>query len=173
VKPIQAVCLLLLPLAAAWAQPALPRSAPDFNVTEPSGRTTLLSSYRGDVVVLAFVVTTCQHCQALSVELEKMLDEFSPRGLRVVEIAFDENADVSGYVKKLGITFPVGKCGHDQMREFLRISGSGRIGTPQVIVIDRIGMIRAQSAPEGSPLLQSPDVLRSVIASLLKRGAIQ
>jgi peroxiredoxin len=162
------LCLLfLLVTAAAPAQPALPRPAPEFQVREPSGRTTMVSSYRGHVAVLAFVVTTCSHCQALSIELQRMLEEFGPRGLKVAESVFDEHGDIPGYVQKLRLTYPVGQCSREQMRNFLEMSWNGRIGTPQVVVIDRMGMIRAQTAPAGSPLLQSADVLRGLIESLM------
>jgi peroxiredoxin len=160
------LCLLFLMIAAASAQPVVPRPAPEFQVREPSGRTTMLSSYRGHVVALAFVVTTCPHCQALSSELQKMAEEFGPRGLRVAEVAFDEGGDVPGFVKKLKLTYPVGQCSREQMRGFLQMSWNGRIGTPQVVLIDRTGMIRAQSEPGGSPLLQQADVLRGLIAPL-------
>lgn len=160
--------LLFVLITAASAQPALPRPAPEFQVREPSGRTTMLSSYRGHVVVLAFVVTACPHCQALSTELQKLAEEFGPRGFRVAEAAFDEGGDVAGFVKKLSLTYPVGQCSREQMRGFLQMSWNGRIGTPQVVVIDRTGMIRAQSAPGGSPLLQQADVLRGLISSLLQ-----
>ena len=70
--------------------------------------------------------------------------------LDVLEAAFDEKADVSAYAKQLGISFPVGVAGRREAFAFLGIAGSVRIGTPQVVLIDRRGVIRAQSAPEGS-----------------------
>ena len=122
-------------------------------------------------MLLAFVVTTCPHCQAASKEFEKLKAEFGPRGLRVAEAAFDGNGDISRYVGRLGLTFPVGRSNRIDVRKFLGIQQDVRIGTPQVVLIDREGIIRAQSAPEGSPMLQSADVLRGLIESMLRRYA--
>ena len=154
------------------AQVKVPRLAPEIEIVEASGRTAKLSSYRGDVVLLAFVVTSCSHCQAASTEFEKLKGEFGPRGFRVTEVAFDDNSDIPGYVKKLGLTFPVGRGNRTDVRRFLGIPQNMRIGTPQVVLIDRIGMIRAQSAPEGSPMLQSAEVLEGLIDTLLRRNVV-
>jgi peroxiredoxin len=166
------LALALLAGGVAMAQVTLPRPAPEFQIVEATGHTVKLSSYRGDVVLLAFVVTSCPHCQAASKEFEKLKTEFGPRGFRVAEVAFDENSDVIGYTKRLGITFPVGRGNRTDVRNFLGIRQDARIGTPQVVLIDRTGMIRAQSAPEGSPVLQSADVLQGLIGTLLRRNTI-
>lgn len=51
--------LLVLLLAAASAFPAqAPRPAPEFAIQMPGGGQTLLSGYRGKVVLLAFLFTT-------------------------------------------------------------------------------------------------------------------
>jgi hypothetical protein len=42
-----------------------------------------------------------------------------------------------------------------------------RLGTPQVVAIDRQGQIRAQSEREGTPLLQTPDYLRALLSALV------
>jgi len=161
--------ILTATAAVAMAQPIVPRAAPEFQIIQASGSTAKLSSFRGNVVLLAFVVTTCPHCQAASKEFEQLKGEFGARGLRVAEAAFDDNGDISGYVERLGLTFPVGRSNRTDVRTFLGIRQDVRIGTPQVVLIDREGIIRAQSAPEGSPMLQSAGVLRGVIESMLRR----
>lgn len=167
----KSVMLSMMALAAAVAQPALPRPAPEFRAVEPGGRVITLSGCRGDVVVLAFIVTQCSHCQAVSRVLQSMSAEFGSQGFQVLAAAFDPHADVPGFVRRMGLAFPVAQTDRNAVREFMGIASDGRIGTPQIAVIDRRGMIRAQSAPAGSPLLQSPDVLRALVASLLKKGA--
>jgi peroxiredoxin len=162
--------ILAATAALAMAQPAVPRPAPEFQIVEASGNGTKLSSLRGDVVLLAFVVTTCPHCQAASRQFEKLKAEFGSRGLRVAEAAFDDNGDVSGYVRRLALTFPVGRSNRTDVRAFLGVGQDVRIGTPQVVLIDRGGMIRAQSAPEGTPMLQSADVVRGLIDAMLRRN---
>ena len=163
----------LLACSMAVAQVNVPRPAPNFQIAGHSGRSTNLSGYRGDVVHLAFVVTTCSHCQAASKEFEKLQSEFGDRGFQVVEAAFDDNGDVAAYSKRLGLTFPVGRTTRAEVCSFLGISQNTRLATPQVVLIDRTGMIRAQSAPEGTPMLTSGDVLRGLIDSMLRRHSVQ
>jgi hypothetical protein len=43
------------------------------------------------------------------------------------------------------------------------------VGTPQIAVIDRAGLIQAQSAPEGSPFLMQPEILGAILNRLLKK----
>ncbi|MGI8988644.1 MAG: hypothetical protein ACR2I2_03535 [Bryobacteraceae bacterium] len=51
--------LLVLALAAVSAvADSLPRQSPEFAIQMPGGGQTLLSSYKGKVVVLAFLFTT-------------------------------------------------------------------------------------------------------------------
>ncbi|HEX5431189.1 MAG TPA: TlpA disulfide reductase family protein [Bryobacteraceae bacterium] len=151
---------------ALFSQPRPPRPAPEFPGIA-------LSSYRGDVVLLAFIVTTCTHCQRASGVFQQLQNEFGSRGLRVIEVAFDEKADTAGFAKRFGLSFPVSRSPRKNVMAFLGLPADARLGTPQVVLIDRIGMIRAQSAREGSPMLQTKDVLESLIASMLRRTAIQ
>ena len=85
----------LLAAAAAGAQVKAPRPAPEFQIAEPSGRTAKRSSYRGDVVLLAFIVTCCSHCHAASGEFEKLQSNFGRRGFHAALAAFDEGADAA------------------------------------------------------------------------------
>jgi hypothetical protein len=44
------------------AVPPVPRHSPEFVIHFPDGSQQLLSSYRGKVVALLCVYTTCMHC---------------------------------------------------------------------------------------------------------------
>src|SRR5215471_14492618 len=125
--------------AAAGAHVKAPRPAPEFQIAEPSGRTAKRSSYRGDVVLLAFIVTSCSHCQAASREFEKLQSDFGGRGFHAALAAFDQGEDVAGYARRFGLTIPMGGASADQMRAFLGISPGRRVATPQVVLIDRTG----------------------------------
>ena len=59
----------------------VPRPTKEFTIILPSGKQTLLSSYRGKVVMMAFMFTTCPHCQALSKVITKLQGELGPRGI--------------------------------------------------------------------------------------------
>src|ERR1700722_17094590 len=169
-----ALCIIAT-AAIALAIPALPRKSPEFSIVEvtPQGqppKTTLLSSYRGKVVVLAFVHTTCPHCQAFCQELTKLHVELGPKGFQPIAVAWNQNANVlvPGFVRDLRIDFPVGFVGaYDPVMNFLGFSVMDRPVVPLVAVIDRKGMMRAQSPPQGDANLQDENALRALITSLL------
>ena len=67
----RAASAVLLVAMAAAAMPPLPRKSPEFTIVDASGQQTLLSSYKGKVVVLGFVHTT--NVTAFGVEIATML----------------------------------------------------------------------------------------------------
>jgi peroxiredoxin len=152
---------------ALMAQGPVPRPAPELKIVEASGKTTMLSSFRGRVVLLAFISTQCGHCQAASRVFEQLSREFAGR-LQVAEVAFNEGADTAQFTKQFGLSFPVGSGTVDLAHDFLGLSRGTRLGTPQVVVIDRTGVIRAQSERLGSPILQTPDFLRDLLKAVVR-----
>jgi len=151
--------LLAFLLAFSASAQVVPRPAPNVEA---------FGAQRGEVVVMAFMVTTCTHCQAVSRELETLYAEMKGRGLRVIGCVFDEGADPLAFSRKQQLSYPVMSVPRTTVEQFMGIAPGSRIGTPQLAFVDRRGMIRAQSAVAGSPLLQSPEVLRSLITALLK-----
>ena len=152
--------------ATALAQVKVPRPAPELAVEDWSGRLIRLSGERGHVVLVGFISTTCVHCQAVSGTLNDLYGEFGKRGFRVVEGAFD-NGDPELFATRFHLAFPVGRVDRSVVLSFLGY-GERRLGTPQLVIVDRRGMIQAQSEPQGSPLLQQPEVLRHIVERLLQ-----
>src|SRR5580700_6670586 len=111
-----AVLLLAVSISAlaipALATEPLPRKSPEFTITEASGneapgKATLLSSYRGKVVVLGFIFTTCPHCQVFSAAVERIYKDLGPRGFQPIDVAWNQNAQslVPGFVRQLNLSF--------------------------------------------------------------------
>ncbi len=150
----------------------MPRKAPELTVVEPSGKQTLLSSYRGKVVLLAFIFTTCPHCQAETGIMSKLHDELGPKGFQPLAVAFNDNAGmlVSGFVQNFHPNFPVGYAGRQTVTDYLQLDDKAPWNVPQMVLIDRKGMIVAQSAPKGSEELQEESSLRKKITELLAAG---
>ena len=164
---------LALPLIALYlaAQPAMPRKAPELTIVEPGGKQTLLSSYRGKVVALAFIFTTCSHCQAECGVLNKLNTELGPKGFQALAVAFNDNAGmlVSAFTQTFHTNFPVGFAARQTVTDYMQLDDTGKVAwvVPQLALIDRKGMIVAQSAPEGSLDLQEEAPLRKKIVDLL------
>src|SRR5579863_5231946 len=159
---------------AALAIPPVPRKSPELTITDPSGKQILLSSFKGKVVVVPLMFTTCPHCQREAQMLTKLQKEFAGRGLQVVGTAFNEEANgpvVAQFIKEFNIGFPVGYTKRDSVISYLGLSVMDRWVVPQVAVIDKKGMIVAQSDALGTPALQDENYMRTLIDKLLKEGA--
>jgi hypothetical protein len=78
---------------------------------------------------------------------------------------------VTKFTQQLAITYPVGYVSSDKVDSYLGRSGTERFSVPQVVVIDRKGVIRAQSRPAGEKNLENENYLRSLIDGLLKESA--
>src|ERR1700688_2163685 len=89
-----AIAPLMALAVSALAMPPVPRKAPELTIVEPSGKQTLLSSFKGKVVVIEFLYTTCPHCQAASQVFTKLQRELGPRGFQAVGVAFNDNAQM-------------------------------------------------------------------------------
>jgi thiol-disulfide isomerase/thioredoxin len=159
-------------VAPASAMPPVPRKSPEFTITDPAGKQILLSSFKGKVVVLPLMFTTCPHCQHEAQILTKLSKELGP-GVQMVGAAFnDANGPmVSQFVKEFGVGFPVGYASRDSVISYLGLSVMDRWVVPQIAIIDQKGNIVAQSLPTGSPELQDEAYLRTYLQKLLKGGA--
>jgi thiol-disulfide isomerase/thioredoxin len=168
-----ALAVVLAVGSSALAMPPVPRKAPEFTIVEPSGKETLLTSLKGKVVLMGFVATWCQHCQEFSKMVTKLQKEYGPRGFQAVDVAFNQGvtpALVNEFVRLYGIGFPVGYASPETVMSYLGISIMDRYVYPEVAMVDRKGMIRAQSPPQGDPNLQDEKFLRNLIEGLLKEG---
>jgi hypothetical protein len=87
-------------------------------------------------------------------------------------VAVNDNAAilVPGFVSQYEVGFPVGYATQESMKSFMGISEMERWVVPQVTVIDRKGMIRAQTPYSGDPNLQTESYMRNLLDGLLKEG---
>lgn len=151
----------------------VPRPAPELVIRQVNGKQLLLSQYRGKVVALEFLQTTCPHCQTCSALLNKMYKEYGPRGFQPVGIAFNDMATmlVPDYVNQLGLKFPVGVGSRDEVMSYLQHPMAEMMYVPQLLFIDRKGVIRAQY-PGGSDFFKNEEPnMRKEIERLLNEPA--
>jgi len=158
------------------AKPPLPRPAQEFSFVDSSGQSVSLANYRGKVVLVEFLYTTCPHCQATAQFYTQLQRELGPKGLQILGVAFNPEAEghaevVGNFIASNGVEFPVGWAKRDAVLSYLDISLMSRFTVPQVVIIDRNGMIRAQSEVQGSAELQDGNYLRPFLDGLLKERA--
>jgi peroxiredoxin len=139
-----AKALFLLPLLV-WAGP-VPRPAPDFAMTTEDGSRVSLKQYRGKVVLLAFVLTTCPHCQKATGAFKQLETELGPKGLQVLEAAVEDGAKdhLAGFKTQFQQNFPVGWSDHANAEPVIEPTPNSLMLMPQVILIDRKGRIVVQ-----------------------------
>src|SRR5690242_16499816 len=109
---------LVLSVSSVVATAQVPRKSPEFIIVKPSGKQTLLSSFKGKVVVVEFFLTNCPRCQRVTRTVSKLDKELGPRGFQAIGIAFDKGINgptVIDLVQRLGVTYLVGYASSDKV----------------------------------------------------------
>jgi len=172
-RDIASLAILLALGFPAVAAPPVLRDSPEFTIVDPSGNTTPLSSFKGQVVVIEFLLIQCPSCLRVAQMINKLHGEMAGRGFRSIGIAFDDGIGepaMRSFVQLLKINYPVGYTTSDQVDRYLGRAPMVRFQVPQVVVIDRAGVIRAQSRPSGEANLTDESYLRNLVHELLDEG---
>jgi peroxiredoxin len=159
--------------AAVLAAAEVPRRADEFALQLATGKQVLLSQYRGKVVALGFYFTTCPHCQHTCQYMEKLTGELGARGFRTLGVFFREGDSlfVSSFATNFKLTFPVAYSPRETVYGFLREDGNTYSVVPQMVLVDRQGVIRYQSPHAGDNDFFKEEVLRKRIEELLNEPA--
>src|SRR5690349_6651445 len=119
---------------------------PEFSFSAPGGANVSLSQYRGKVIALAFISTTCPHCQALTRELIPLQKEYAAQGVQFLECAINPGGEmnVPEFIKQFQTTFPVGWTTEPAAKAYLGISVMDQriFYVPHLVFIDRGGIVR-------------------------------
>ncbi len=177
---MRALLTMIVLLSVTHANPVVPpqasaRKSPEFAINEPGGKTIMLSSFKGKVVVIEFLFLGSQHCLRVASTLNKLHSELGARGLQPVGIAFGPEATAANTylaTQTLKLTYPVGYATADRVDSYLARGKNDVLNIPQVVVVDRKGVVRAQSGPKpGNPQLENEDSLRTLLQDLLKEDS--
>jgi thiol-disulfide isomerase/thioredoxin len=136
--------ILLSSVIAVSAQQAL-RRAPSWALVDSSGRMHDLLDYRGKVLVLEMLQTTCPHCAVFADVLSQIAPKYGDKVavVAVASIPPDNAETVRQYILGHKVTYPiVFDAGQMQYSYVLR----PHIDLPMVYVIDQNGFIRAEHA---------------------------
>ncbi len=167
--------LLSLGVGAAVVAHAaeVPRSAPELAVRMVNGQQVLLSQFKGKVIALEFLMTTCPHCQNASALLEKFYKEFGSRGFQPIGVAFNDMAAllVPDYVKQLGLTFPVGIVPREEVITYIQHPMAEMLYVPQLLFIDKNFVIRGQYKGTDDFFKNEEANMRNIIEKLVKEPA--
>ena len=128
------------------AAPQLPRKAMPFGIQTAPGKYVWLNDYEGQTCVVAFILTTCPHCQFTTGVLNKLEAEFGNRGVQFIESAAEAMAGlhIADFKSKFHPAFPVGYNDQRYIAKFLGLPEDSPMMFPAIAMIDKHGMIRVQ-----------------------------
>jgi peroxiredoxin len=143
------------------------RRAPGFSLPNPDySHFYDLQDYRGKVVVIDIMSTSCPHCMLLSTTLEKLKDKFGDQ-VQVLSVVLppDNQDTIRKYVATNKISVPI-LCDQGQMTisYFNARPDQAKISVPHLFLIDKEGMIRNDWAYEEStrPIFEGPALVAEV-----------
>ena len=85
------IAALSLAVGAPLEGQQVPRKAGEWTIQVLNGKPIPLAAHKGKPVLLAFILTTCPHCQHAVELLNKLQPEYAPRGLDILASAIDQD----------------------------------------------------------------------------------
>ena len=162
---------LLLTSALAWA--ATPRVVADVPIPLYGQKAINLREYRGKVVVVALISTTCGDCIQTVATLSKIERDMGSRGLQVIGATVDNsNADgANAFVERYRPTFPIGYLDNPAAIKLAEIEKGARPFAPILLFIDRRGVVRVQYYGNDPIFKQADASFRKLIQAFLDEDA--
>lgn len=151
------------------------RRAPGFSLPDSQLKYHDLADYRGKVVLLEVMQSTCPDCRVLAKTLEKMKAKYAGKvAVLAVVNPPDNQTSVAQFFKETQITTTVlFDCGQVSASYFKLTPQSSSMHVPHLFVIDQQGMIRNDFShtPESKELFEGAG-LSAVIDPLLTNQAV-
>lgn len=118
--------------------------APDFLLSDLSGKRMTLSDNRGQVVVLDFWATWCPPCRMTIPLLIELQEKYRKKGLVIIGISLDDprrftDEYLRAFKNKFRINYPILRYNNQVVKDYF---GKGNPALPTMFVIDRSGKIR-------------------------------
>jgi peroxiredoxin len=159
------VCLLMSVQAASTPRPLV-----DVTVPTPDGKTIRLSQYRGKVMLVVLVSTTCDHCLSSLGMLSNLQKEYGPKGFQVIGIAADDEAqkNLPSFIR-LQISLPVGYLDQNTTMQVFDFKPDDHPFVPMFMFVDKKGTVRFQYAGKDDFFKAEEKNTRLLIDALLKQ----
>ena len=160
--------IALLSLTALFAQTPTVRRAPSFALPDAKAQFHDLLDYRGKVVIVEIMRTSCPHCKAFNAVLEKLKTQY-PGKIVVLAIVNppETQQTMQAWLTENNSTaillYDMGQVTYSYAR-------TGRIDLPRVFVVDAEGMIRADvSYTEATKPFFEQGGVQAEVAKLIAR----
>jgi peroxiredoxin len=134
--------LTTLLCATAFVAAAADRRAPGFSLVDSKAQEHDLADYRGKLVLLAFIQTTCPHCATFAEILQQAQEKFGDKiAVLAVVTPPDDPGKVNAFMAGHKITYPI-LFDSGQMSYSYVLSQN--LAFPQLFMIDAGGIVRAE-----------------------------
>ena len=149
-----------------------PRRAPGFSLPDLKLQQHDLMDYRGQVVFIDFIQTSCPACRQLSTALEEVKAKFGDKVAIVTVVNPPDNqTTVARYIGAYNVTSPIlFDCGQVTASYVKILPDNPVVRFPQLFVVDREGMIRAQAGADGNPVEMESKALIVQVEQLLSQS---
>jgi len=128
--------------AAAFAASAADRRAPGFSLVDSKAQEHDLADYRGKLVLLTFIQTTCPHCATFAEDLQQAQDRYGEKiAVLAVVTPPDDPRTVGAFQSGHKITYPILFDSGQMSYSYVL---SQKLNFPMLFMIDGTGTIRAQ-----------------------------
>lgn len=159
------VCLLVSVQGAST-----PRPLADISVPISKGKNIRLSQYRGKVMVVTLISTTCDHCISSMQMLSQLQKEYGPRGFQVVAVAANDGADKTvAPLSRLQFGFPLGYLDQNTTMQLCDFKREDHPFVPIFMFVDKKGTVRFQYAAKDDFFKNEEKNTRILVDALLKQ----
>jgi glutathione peroxidase-family protein len=159
------VCVLVSVQGAS-----VPRPLADITVPTTDGKIRL-SQYRGKVMIIALISSTCPHCLTSMDLLGQLQKEYGPRGFQAFAVAADDMAAKTvGPLKHVRqIAFPLGYLDQNTTMQLCDFKREEHPFVPMYLFVDKKGSVRFQYAGKEDFFKNEEKNARILIEGLLKQ----
>ena len=161
---------MLLLTAACLLHAQTPRRAPGFSLPDSNLQQHDLADYRGQLVFVDFIQTACPACRQLSMALEEVKAKFGDKVAIVTVVNPPDNqTTVARYIRVNNVTSPILFDSGQVTASYVKILPDNPVvHFPQLFLVDREGMIRAQAGADGNPVEMESKALTAQVERLLQ-----
>lgn len=137
---------LFLGMLAVPAEAQIGRRFPSIQIPAPGNAKIDLDKYRGKILVLALLSTTCEECIHTMGVLTTVQNEKGNGRVQVVAATANtiEPAEVAAFIKKYKPPFPVGFVDPTLFQKIAAIGPEVRPFVPTLLYMDAKGIVRYQ-----------------------------
>lgn len=149
------------------------RPAPDFRLPDSKGRTVGLADFKGKLLLIEFMSTTCPHCQKFTAVLNGVSAKFKGRAAVIGVAAYPDTAEtVAAFIQNYKAGYPILlDPAHKAALDYLKPPPPNYgFSIPHLFLVDQSGYIRDDFTQHPSNAdLFTADGLGRLVAGYLGR----